>query len=203
RASTSSTAKCSRRAGSGRLLLPRPDLGLKRLMQGFQGNVVAPHERGRRRVPAGTLVLPSKTLTAAQRIGIYGDAYLARLIEALHEDFPALSRLIGHRAFHRLCRAYLERHPSRSWSLNPLGRRLPDFLSRPVRVPRRAACLDLARLEVAHSEVFDGEGAEALKPRDFAGLPASTLGRRRLTFVPAFRLLALDHAANPYLDAVR
>jgi hypothetical protein len=130
-------------------------------------------------------------------MGIYADAFLARLIEALEEDFPAVARLLGHRAFHATCRAYLERFPSRSRSLNPLGRRLPEFLS------DRPAARDLARVEVAMSEVFDAEGVAPLRPSDFSRIAPEKLAGSRLSFVPAFRLLELDHAANPVIDAVR
>jgi hypothetical protein len=136
-------------------------------------------------------------LRAEQRLGIYVDAYLARLVEALEEDFPALSRRLGPRAFRRLSRAYLERHPSRSRSLNDLGRKLPGFLG------GRGPARDLARLEVAMSEVFDAEAAEPLKPADFARRAPAALAAARLEFVPAFRLLDLDHEVNPYVDAVR
>lgn len=130
-------------------------------------------------------------------MGIYADAYLARLVEALAEDFPAVSRLLGRRGFHAMCRGYLQRFPSRSRSLNPLGRGLPEVLS------DRPAARDLARVEVAMGEVFDAEAAEPLRPSDFAKMAPATLAGARLKFVPAFRLLELAHAANPYIDAVR
>jgi hypothetical protein len=149
------------------------------------------------------MILSGKALGPHQRVKIYADAYLARLTDALREDFPALSRLLGPRAFPKVCRAYLERHPSRGWSLNPLGRKLPGFLSGRVKIPRREAARDLARLEVAMSEVFDGEGVEPLKPADFAKVPADRLAAARLAFVPTFQLLALDHAVNPYVGWVR
>jgi hypothetical protein len=163
----------------------------------FQKSVVAPHERRKRRLaPAHRHLLPSKTLRPEERLGIYVDAYMARLVEALEEDFPALAHRLGPRAFQRTCRAYLERHPSRSRSLNVLGRKLPGFLS-------GRAALDLARLEVAMSEVFDGEAVEPLRPADFARLTPEALAGARLDCVPTLRLLALDHDANPYVDAVR
>ena len=159
---------------------------------------MAPHESARRKpAPADRFVLPSRSLRPEQRMAIYADAYMARLVEALEEDFPAVSRLLGHRAFHEMCRGYLERFPSRSRSLNPLGRRLPDFLS------DRPAARDLARVEVAMSEVFDAEGVAPLQPSDFSKIAPRKLAGSRLAFVPAFRLLALDHAVNPYIDAVR
>lgn len=159
---------------------------------------MTPHETGRRQpAPADRFILPSRTLRPDQRVGIYVDAYMARLVEALEEDFPAVSRLLGHRGFHAICRGYLESHPSRSRSLNPLGRRLPDYLS------NRPAAKDLARVEVAMSEVFDAEAAVSLRPADFSKVAPEKLAGARLSFVPAFRLLELDHAVNPVIDAVR
>jgi hypothetical protein len=164
----------------------------------FQESVLAPHEsRPRRLASADRHLRPSRTLRPEQRLGIYVDAYMSRLLEALGEDFPALAHRLGPRGFRRLCRAYLERHPSRSRSLNHLGRKLPEFL------PARSAAGDLARLEGAMSDVFDGEAVPPLGPGDFARVAPETLAAARLLCVPTLRLLALDHDANPYVDAVR
>lgn len=171
----------------------------------FQSRVVAPHERRRpaRLAPAASVILPSKTLLAEERMAIYSEAYLARLMECLAQEYPALKRLIGPRTFHEICRAYLERFPSRSPSLNPLGRGLPEFLSGRVKMARRKAAKDLASLEAAMSEVFDGEAALELTPSDLRKIPPQTLAGSRLEFVPPFRLLVLDHPVNDYVDAVR
>jgi hypothetical protein len=174
--------------------LPRAELAAT--VRWFQQSVVAPHEaRKRRLAPASARLLPSKTLSPEQRLGIYADAYLARLVGALEEDFPATARFTGHRRFHRICREYLEKFPSRSPSLNPLGPNLPKVLAGGAR--------DLARLEVAMSEVFDGDPAEALTPADLGRFTPGQLAGARLPIVPTFRLLALEHDANPYVDAVR
>ncbi|RPH38533.1 MAG: DUF2063 domain-containing protein, partial [Planctomycetota bacterium] len=163
----------------------------------FQKSVVSPHETRRPSLlPAASLIRPSKTLRPDQRVAIYADAYMARLVEALEQDFPTVSRKLGPRAFHRLCRAYLERHPSRSPSLNPLGRKLADFMA-------LGAARDLARVEVAMSEVFDGEPVEPLQPADFGKIAPEKVAGLRLSFVPTFRLLALDHDVNGFIDAVR
>jgi hypothetical protein len=168
--------------------LPSSKQPLRSIVRWFQEAVVAPHE---------------KTLKPEQRVGIYVDAYLARLVEALHDDFPAVTRFLGHRAFHEMARAYLERFPSRSWSLNPLGRKLPEYLSGTVKVPRREAVRDLAAVEVAMAEVFDEAGIRPLGPADFAAIDPAKFFTAKLDFVPTFRLLRVDHAVNPYIDAVR
>lgn len=130
-------------------------------------------------------------------MGIYADAYLARMIEAIEKDFPAVARLLGPSPFRAMCRGYLERFPSRSRSLNPIGRNLPRHVS------DRPAARDLARVEAAMSEVFDAEAAEPLRPTDFSRRAPEKLAGSRLAFVPAFRLLELDHDVNPYIDGVK
>ena len=172
----------------------------------FQESVVGPHEQGRKRprlAPASAVILPSKTLRPEQRVGIYVDAYLARLVEALHDDFPAVTRFLGHGAFHEMARAYLEQHPSRSWSLNPLGRKLPQFLAGKVKVSKREAARALATVEVAVAEVFDEIAVKPLGPSDFAALDPIRFVTAKLDFVPTFRLVEVDYAVNPYIDAVR
>lgn len=185
---------------------PAKPASFKAIAEWFQESVVGPHERGRKRprlAPASSVILPSKTLRPEQRVDIYVDAYLARLIEALHHDFPVLTRFLGHDAFHELCRAYLEKHPSRTWSLNPLGRKLPLFLSGKVKMAKREAACALATVEVAMAEVFDEVGVAPLAPGDFAKLDPARFLTSELTFVPTFRLVEVDYAVNPYIDAVR
>lgn len=185
---------------------PRRPESFPEIARWFQESVVGPHESGRPRprlAPASSVILPSRTLRPDQRVGIYVEAYMARLTEALHDDFPAVSRFLTHRAFHDLARAYLERHPSRSWSLNPLGRKLPDFLAGPVRVPRREAVRALATVEAAMAESFDERDARPLQPADFSALAPEEFVGARLTFVPTFRLVEVDYAVNAFIDAVR
>jgi hypothetical protein len=168
-----------------------PDL--ESLTRWFQDQVVG----GRGVASADRFILPSPTLRPEQRMGIYADAYLARMIEAIEKDFPAVAHHLGPARFRAACRGYLERFPSRSRLLNPLGRNLPVYLS------DRPAARDLARVEAAMSEVFDAEAAEPLRPADFSKIAPERLARARLAFVPAFRLLELDHDVNPYIDAVK
>lgn len=182
-------------------------LGLDRLERWFQGEIVRPHERrgAREAAPLGAreVVKPSPTLAPAARVAIYSRMYFARLADALAEDFPAIREALGARAFVRLARAYLARFPSRHYSLNALGRALPEFLAGKVRVKRRALLLDLARVELAMSEVFDEAEEAALSAKELAAVPPDRWESARLRLIPAFRLLALGHAVNPFLTAVR
>src|SRR5258708_39693375 len=74
------------------------------------------------------VITRSRTLTAAERLAIYANACHTRLLECLGEVFPMLRRAIGEEAFNGLAFAYLQEYPSRSYTLNELGRHFPRFL---------------------------------------------------------------------------
>jgi hypothetical protein len=93
------------------------------------------------------VLLPSATLAPHERIGIYHGMYLLRMSEALERDYPALAHFLGEAQWTALVRDYyVERHPSRSRTLNVLGRALPDYLAEAPGLVRRGFCRDLARL---------------------------------------------------------
>ena len=178
-------------------------LPLPRLERWFQGEIVRPHEGGRRAAAVESLILPSRHLSPAERLGIYGSMYFARLHEALREDYPAVAKVAGHAVFERLARAYLARHPSRHYSLNFLGRKLPEFLEGPVRVPRRALLADVARVERAMSEAFDAQASPGLTPARMGLIPPAAWETGRIRMVESLRLLALSHRANAIVSACR
>ena len=156
-------------------------------------------------VPAGrtdSVVLPSAHLSAAERVGVYHGMYLERMREALSSDYPALARFLGPADFTDLVRSYVQAHPSRSYTLNVLGRELPAFVAT-ARVRRPAFCRDLARLEWAVTEAFDAPGNAPLTEDALADVAPGEWERARLLPVPALRLLVLEHDAGPHLDAAR
>jgi hypothetical protein len=190
-----------------------PELALGGLQQWLQAVVVHPgrvEEALAARpaaalVPAGrtdSVVLPSASLTATERVGVYHGMYLARMREALESDYPALARFLGPSAWEDLVCSYVQAHPSRSYTLNVLGRELPSFVAR-SRVRRPAFCRDLARLEWAVTEAFDAPGSLPLSGEALAAVAPGAWGRARLVPVPALRLLVLEHDAGSHLDALR
>ena len=149
-----------------------------------------------------SVVLPSASLTAAERVGVYHGMYLARMREALESDYPGLARFLGPAAWEALVRSYVQAHPSRSYTLNVLGRDLPEFVAT-ARVRRPAFCRDLARLEWAVSEVFDAPEAPPLTEDELDAVAPDEWERARLVPVPALRLVVLEHDAGAHLDALR
>lgn len=183
------------------------EVALGRLQRWMQEVVVhpGPIERALRSTGAsrwmsprrlGQVVRPSRTLTSAQRVGIYHGMYLSRLEEALETDYPALRGRLGAERFHALVRDYVRAHPSRSYTLNRLGDHLPGFLSRWSGVPQRRMLSDLARLEHAMSQVFDADEIPALRLEDVATRSPEQWASLRLEPIAALRLLALRYPVS-------
>lgn len=120
-------------------------------------------------------VCTTVTWSAEERLGIYWNAYFARLHECLREEFPVLRQALGDDVFDEFAFEYLQTHPPTSYTLSRLGSQLPAFLaaSRPHRegeVPDWADFLaDLAAFEWTLSEVFDGPGPEGFEARSLSG----------------------------------
>ena len=147
-------------------------------------------------------VLPSKTLSAIQRLDIYRDMYLPRMEEALAIDYPALKHFLGGQEFMRLVKRYVDVYPSRSYTLNRLGDHLPEFVATLTDLPKKEFCVDLARLELALSVIFDANETPPLTPDAVRAVPEEAWESARLRPIEAFHLLAFDYPASKYMGAV-
>lgn len=151
----------------------------------------------------GDVVTPSKTLTPVERIGVYQGMYILRMVEALQGDYPAVAHFLGDHQFEHVVEDYAAAHPSVSYSFNPFGRHLPEFLRTSRRVRRKAFVHDLARLELAVTEVFDAPESPRLSPADVAKISEAAWPSARLKPIEAFRVLAFAHPVNAYLQSVK
>ena len=139
-------------------------------------------------------VTPNDRLTSRERLELYNRQYWFRLIDAIYDDFPGLRAVLGQRAFDRLTRAYLADCPSRSFTLRNLGSQMESWLR------KNPACagakfdlaLDMARLEWAHVEAFDGAAEPALGPEDLLELGPSL----RIGLQPYVQLLELQYPVD-------
>ena len=182
-----------------------PAASLVGLERWFQAEVLRPHVRARRApAPAARHLTPSRSLGAAERMAIYQRGYMLRLQECLQSDFPAVLRIAGEPRFEALVRAYLERHPSRHWSLNPLGQDFGSFLEREAPRGRHASLLaGLARLEWAMQEVFEAPASPVLAHDALQRIAPEDWARRRLRPIAALRLVACEQRCNAIAGAVR
>lgn len=150
----------------------------------------------------GSVLLPSRTLTAAQRIAIYREMYPLRMREALASDYPGIEHFLADR-FWDFVVNYTRSHPSRAYTLNRLGDHVPAFLSRRSTLKHREFLKDLAILELAITQAFDSPESGVLQAQSLEAIPPDRLGRYRLVTVPSLRLVRLSWNAADYLDTVR
>ncbi len=151
---------------------------------------------------AASFIKANDRLTAFERLEIYARSYWFRLIDCVYDDCPGLRGLLGERRFDALVRAYLARHPSRSFTLRNLCDRLPEFIRATPRLtaPRTALAHAVARFEWAQTVAFDGEARPVLTPGDLAGTPPTRL---RVGLQPYLSLLELNWPVDDYVIAVK
>jgi hypothetical protein len=109
----------------------------------------------------------TKRLPIAARLEIYKYAYLARIVEALGEDFPTLRRAMGSENFTDCISAYLEVHPSNTPNIGECGFHLPQFIRGLPAALERPWLPSLAELELFVIESFYATETPSM---DFASL---------------------------------
>lgn len=150
---------------------------------------------------AAGYVKPNPRLTSFERLEIYNRQYWFRVIGSVSEDFPALEAVLGSTRFDALVLAYLRENPSTSFSLRDLGAKLPGWL---VNHPEFAAArhqlaVDVARLEWAYVEAFDGASLPPVSTAGLAGIGADW----RLRLQPHLQLLELRYPVDEIVLPVR
>jgi len=150
--------------------------------------------RDRTAVREAEYVKPNDRLSSVERLELYNRQYWFRLMDALQDDYPGLRAVLGSRGFQKLAVAYLQDSPSRSFTLRDLGRSLEAWLrGNPSFAGERfELAVDMARLEWAHVESFDGAEVAAVSPEDLAELNP----RLRLALQPHVRLLDLRYPVD-------
>ncbi len=121
-------------------------------------------------------------------------------------------KAVGEELFDQFAVGYLEQYPSRSYTLDHLGARFPQYLAetRPVDDEADTSWLDflvdLTRLEWNIAEVFDGPGAEGaalLNKEQVLAISPERWVDVRLVPVPCLRIIRLDFAVHEYYQALR
>lgn len=137
-------------------------------------------------------------ITAADRMHVYAHAYLARIAGVLAADYPKLDATLG--SVRPLVAPYLRAHPPSDVSLREVGRHLAHYLAERGDA---AHLVDLARLERARIEAFDG-GADVapLRRDDVAALGLEAFPTLALQLVPSSHVVELATNADELWDAL-
>jgi hypothetical protein len=165
--------------------------GLKQLQERFQAGILAGDDA----------ILGDVKDSARERrrvlFGVYRNAYVARLAEILGNDYTQLNTYLGDEGFAKLARAYIAAHPSDRRNARWFGRHLPAFAKETEPFASHPEIAELAALEKALDDAFDGPDATPLAIGDLAAI--SPEDWPRLTFQPhptAIRLTFTTNAAE-------
>lgn len=136
---------------------------------------------------------------ALERVQTYNRMYWYRTLDSLAEDFPGVRAILGERFFPE-AEAYLENHPSTSFTLRHLGRRFPAWLlSKGARRGDSAmrAAADCAAVEWALCHAF--EAADGVAPVPTGGRDPSAW---RFAVCPHVTLIRSAYAIPEFLDTI-
>jgi hypothetical protein len=163
---------------------------LKDLQESFQRGILAGDD---------TILSEVNDSAKEQRtvlFGVYRNAYVARLAEILGNDYEQVHAYLGDAAFAKLTQAYIAANPSDQRNARWFGRHFPKFAQDTPPYADHPEVGEIAALEKALADAFDGPDAPPLGMADLANIPAEDWPR--LTFQPhptAIRLTLKTNAA--------
>ena len=149
---------------------------LKELQESFQRGILAGDD---------TILAEIKDSAKEERktlFGVYRHAYVARLAEVLADDYEQLHAYLGDAGFAKFAKSYIAAHPSDRKSARNFGRHVPEFLTSDTGFAKHPELAEIARLEKALADAFDGPDAETLKLARLAEIAPELW--TKLVFVP-------------------
>ena len=176
--------------GETTLVAPRQEvsLKLKDFQDRFQRSILEGDDEILGHIPDG----PRET--KQNLLGVYRDGYALRLVEVMGNDHELLRNYLGEDAFNEMARAYIASQPSHHPNARWFTRGVPDFLKVNEPYSLHPIVGELASLEKALNDAFDGADAPVLCMSDLAAIPPHDWGQ--LSFVPHPTAAIIDAYTN-------
>jgi hypothetical protein len=134
------------------------------------------------------LIAPQGKLSVASRLGIYRNAYRLRLRETIETDHEILGLYLGDELFEQMVDGYIERCPSRFFSLRDLTTRLPGFLRQTPPFADHPVLAELASFERRLLDVFDAPDASRAHLEELRRLSPDHWPDLQLRYHPSMQL---------------
>ncbi|MEA3292757.1 MAG: DNA-binding domain-containing protein, partial [Pseudomonadota bacterium] len=133
----------------------------------------------------------TKNAPAAERLGVYQEAYRLRLIEALGDNYRGLEALLGEEVFENLCGCYIDAHPSRHYSIRWYGDRLAAWLKETEPWRKQGVLAEMAAWEWSLSLAFDAPEAETVGEETAESIPPEAWPVLTFRFHPSLQRVDL------------
>ena len=126
--------------------------------------------------------------------GVYRHAYSSRLVEAMRNDHELLHLYLGDEMFDEMGHAYVKARPSEHPNLRWFSQGLPEFLRSNAPYSQYPVLGDLAALEKALNDAFDGSDGAVVSLADVAAFAPDIW--KDLTFTAHPTAVRLDLTTN-------
>ena len=127
-----------------------------------------------------------------QRIGVYIDAYVLRLAEALRTNYPAVHQLLGDNEFERMACRYLATHPSSHTSIRWFGQHLSRYLRTEPPYANIPSIAELAEFEWALRHTIDAADAELITLETLQAIGPESWATLTFSLHPALSILLFE-----------
>ena len=148
-------------------------------------------------------IVSTKDLSNDLRLAIYSNAYVARLIEALEQDFEVLHVLLGDDEFAELASQYIKSYPSRFFSLRWFGQYMTQFIADTLPYNNHPYLQEMAEFEWSFVEAFDSEDDPIVSETDAASIPADSWPDLIIQLHSSLQCIELQWNILPVWNAVR
>jgi len=148
-------------------------------------------------------IVSSKDLSNDLRLAIYSNAYSARLIEALEQDFEVLLVLLGEEEFTELASRYINTYPSKFFSLRWFGQYMAQFIGNTKTYNNYPYLQEMAEFEWSFIEAFDAEDISTVSETDAASVPAECWPDLIIQLHPSLQCMDYQWNVLPVWNAIK
>lgn len=135
--------------------------------------------------------------------GVYRYAYGSRLVEALRNDHELLHAYLGDETFDEMGHAYVRARPSQHPNVRWFSQGIPDFLRSTPPYSQYPVLADLAALEKALNDAFDGRDGAVLALADVAAFAPEAWKDLKFTAHPTAARFDLSTNASAVWRALK
>ena len=136
------------------------------------------------------------------QLGIYTNAYTARLKEALRCNYPVIYQLLGDVDFDTMARGYLKQYPSEHASIRWFGAQLALFLTSNTPYNKLPILSELALFEWALRHTVDAADAKRVCVDDLLSILPQQWRELRFATHPSLSILKFDWNVLPVWKAL-
>ena len=138
------------------------------------------------------LVLPVRG-TIHERLAVYSHAYDWRLIDALHQEYGLLAKLVGDEAFTELAEAFIDAYPSKFYSIAKFSEPLAQFLNEDAAYSEQPHLSELVQLIKALNTSLEAADAPYLNVEALANVAAQNWPSLSFKFHPSVQYFNFNY----------